>query len=136
MWGLVLGSRGADARTVVDGVKERLVSLAPSLPEGAHIEIFYDRSELIEKAVWTVQKVLLEAIALVVVLLVLFLGNLRAAIVVSLILPLAVLATFGIMRWWGLSANIMSLGGLAIAIGILGRLRGCCRRECRTPSGA
>ena len=119
VWGLVLGLRGADARIVVEGVKGRLVSLAPSLPEGARIEIFYDRSELIEKAVWTVQKVLLEAIALVVVLLVLFLGNLRAAIVVSLLLPLAVLATFGIMRWWGLSANIMSLGGLAIAIGIL-----------------
>ena len=119
VWALVLGLRGADARIVVEGVKGRLVSLAPSLPEGARIEIFYDRSELIEKAVWTVQKVLLEAIALVVVLLVLFLGNLRAAIVVSLLLPLAVLATFGIMRWWGLSANIMSLGGLAIAIGIL-----------------
>ena len=119
VWGLVLGLRGADARSVVEGVKERLIALAPSLPEGAHIEIFYDRSELIEKAVWTVQKVLLEAIALVVVLLVLFLGNLRAAIVVSVILPLAALATFGIMRWWGLSANIMSLGGLAIAIGIL-----------------
>ena len=119
VWGLVLGLRGADARTVVEGVKTRLASLAPSLPKGAHIEIFYDRSELIERAVWTVQKVLLEAIALVVVLLVLFLGNMRAAIVVSLILPLAVLATFGIMRWWGLSANIMSLGGLAIAIGIL-----------------
>ena len=62
---------------------------------------------------------LIEAIALVVVLLVLFLGNLRAAIVVSVILPLAALATFGIMRWWGLTANIMSLGGLAIAIGLL-----------------
>jgi heavy metal efflux system protein len=119
VWATVLGLRGSDARTVVDGVKARLESLTPGLPEGAHVEIFYDRSDLIEKAVWTVQKVLLEAIALVVVLLVLFLGNLRAAIVVSLILPLAVLSTFGIMRLWGLSANIMSLGGLAIAIGIL-----------------
>ncbi len=62
---------------------------------------------------------LIEAIVLVVILLVLFLGDLRAAIVVSVILPLAALATFGIMRWWGLSANIMSLGGLAIAIGLL-----------------
>ena len=89
------------------------------MPEGARIEIFYDRNDLIEKAVWTVQKVLLEALALVVVLLILFLGNLRAALVVSLSLPLAVLATFGIMRLYGLSANIMSLGGLAIAIGLL-----------------
>jgi heavy metal efflux system protein len=119
VWATVLGLRGSDARTVVEGVKARLESLAPTLPEGVRVKIFYDRSDLIEKAVWTVQKVLLEAIALVVLLLVLFLGNLRAALIVSAALPLAVLATFGIMRLWGLSANIMSLGGLAIAIGIL-----------------
>ncbi|MEK4035233.1 CusA/CzcA family heavy metal efflux RND transporter [Methylocystis sp. IM3] len=119
VWGLVLGLRGADARTVVDGVKARFAEIEPLLPKGAKIEIFYDRSELIGKAVWTVQKVLIEAIVLVVILLALFLGNLRAALVVSVILPLAALATFGIMRLWGLSANIMSLGGLAIAIGLL-----------------
>ncbi|WP_457796248.1 efflux RND transporter permease subunit [Methylocystis sp. S23] len=119
VWGLVLGLRGADARTVVSGVKARLAELEPNLPKGVKIEIFYDRSELIGKAVWTVQKVLIEAIVLVVILLALFLGNLRAALVVSVILPLAALATFGVMRLWGLSANIMSLGGLAIAIGLL-----------------
>src|SRR5829696_2488511 len=119
VWGIVLGLRGANARTVVEGAKARLAEIQKTLPEGARIEIFYDRNDLIEKAVWTVQKVLLEALALVVVLLVLFLGNLRAALVVSLSLPLAVLATFGIMRLYGLSANIMSLGGLAIAIGLL-----------------
>lgn len=119
VWGVVLSLRGADARAVVDGVKARFAELAPQLPPGAKIEIFYDRSDLIVHAVWTVEKVLLEAVALVVVLLLLFLGNLRAALVVSLILPLAAFATFGIMRWWGLSANIMSLGGLAIAIGLL-----------------
>ncbi|MBX9993094.1 efflux RND transporter permease subunit [Phreatobacter oligotrophus] len=119
IWALVLGLRGANARTVVDGVKARLEAIKPQLPEGVRVEIFYDRSELISKAVWTVQKVLLEAIAFVVVILLLFLGNLRAAVVVSLILPMAVLATFGIMSLYGLSANIMSLGGLAIAIGLL-----------------
>ncbi|HYF07028.1 MAG TPA: CusA/CzcA family heavy metal efflux RND transporter, partial [Acetobacteraceae bacterium] len=119
VWGIVLGLRGANARTVVEGAKARLAEIQKTLPEGVRIEIFYDRNDLIEKAVWTVQKVLLEALALVVVLLVLFLGNLRAALVVSLSLPLAVLATFGIMRLYGLSANIMSLGGLAIAIGLL-----------------
>jgi len=119
VWGLVLGLRGADARSVVTGVKARLAELEPLLPRGAKIEIFYDRSELIGKAVWTVQKVLIEAIVLVVILLALFLGNMRAAFVVSVILPLAALATFGVMRLWGLSANIMSLGGLAIAIGLL-----------------
>ncbi|GAA0575646.1 CusA/CzcA family heavy metal efflux RND transporter [Craurococcus roseus] len=119
VWGIVLGLRGANARTVVDGAKARLAEVQKTLPEGVRIEIFYDRNDLIEKAVWTVQKVLLEALALVVVLLLLFLGNLRAALVVSLSLPLAVLATFGVMRLYGLSANIMSLGGLAIAIGLL-----------------
>jgi cobalt-zinc-cadmium resistance protein CzcA len=119
VWGLVLGLRGADARSVVSGVKTKLDELAPSLPKGVKIEIFYDRSDLINKAVWTVQKVLLEAIGLVVILLALFLGNLRAALVVSIILPLAALSTFGVMKWYGLSANIMSLGGLAIAIGLL-----------------
>ncbi len=119
VWGIVLGLRGANARTVVDGVKSRIPEIERALPEGVRMHIFYDRSELISAAVWTVQKVLLEAVALVVVLLVLFLGNWRAALVVSLSLPMAVLATFGIMRLWGLSANIMSLGGLAIAIGLL-----------------
>lgn len=119
VWALVLGLRGADASTVVSGVKAKLEELKPRLPEGVKVDIFYDRSELISKAVWTVQKVLIEAIVLVVILLFLFLGNLRAAVVVSLILPLAALSTFAIMRLYGLSANIMSLGGLAIAIGIL-----------------
>lgn len=119
VWGMVLGLRGANARTVVDGVKQKFEEIKPLLPDGARIDIFYDRSELIGKAVWTVQKVLLEAIVLVVILLLVFLGNLRSALVVSVILPLAVLVTFGIMRMFGWSANIMSLGGLAIAIGLL-----------------
>ncbi len=119
VWGIVLGLRGANARTVVNGVTAKLDEIQKTLPEGVNIGIFYDRNDLIEKAVWTVQKVLLEAIALVTVLLILFLGNLRAALVVSLALPLAVLSTFGVMSLYGLSANIMSLGGLAIAIGLL-----------------
>ncbi|AHJ63076.1 Cobalt-zinc-cadmium resistance protein czcA [Granulibacter bethesdensis] len=119
VWATVLGLAGANARTVVDGVKAKLEEIKPLLPKGAHIDIYYDRSELIGKAVWTVQRVLLEAVTLVVVLLLLFLGGLRPALVVSIILPLAVLVTFGVMRLWGLSANIMSLGGLAIAIGLL-----------------
>ena len=119
LWVIVLGLRGADAATVVGGVKSRLETLKPQLPGDARIDVFYDRSELIGKAVWTVQKVLLEAIVLVLILLLLFLGNLRAALVVALILPLAVLTTFGVMKAYGLTANIMSLGGLAIAIGLL-----------------
>lgn len=119
VWGIVLGLRGANARSVVEGARERFPAIQNALPEGVNLVVFYDRADLIGKAVWTVQKVLLEAIALVVVLLVLFLGNWRAALVVSLSLPLAVLVTFGLMSHFGLSANIMSLGGLAIAIGLL-----------------
>ena len=117
--GLVLGLRGANAQSVVDGVKTRLAEIAPSLPDGVRIEAFYDRSNLVDRAVGTVAKALLEAIVLVIILLLAFLGNLRAALVVALILPLSALATFILMRLYGLSANLMSLGGLAIAIGML-----------------
>ena len=117
--GLVLGLRGANAGKVVAAVKQRLAELAPQLPPGVTVVPFYDRSELVGRAVHTVSKALIEAIVLVVVLLLAFLGNLRAALVVALMLPLAALATFIAMRTVGLSANLMSLGGLAIAIGML-----------------
>ncbi|MEN1929422.1 CusA/CzcA family heavy metal efflux RND transporter [Luteimonas sp. MJ250] len=117
--GLVVGLRGANASAVVDGVKTRLAELAPSLPPGMRVEPFYDRSELIDRATGTVGKALVEAMVLVVVLLLLFLGNVRAAVVVAVTLPLSVLTTFLLMRLTGLSANLMSLGGLAIAIGML-----------------
>jgi len=117
--GLVVGLRGADASRVVAGVKSRLEQLGASLPPGIRIEPFYDRSDLIQRATGTVTHALLEATVLVVLLLVLFLGNLRAALVVAVMLPLAVLLTFVVMRLTGLSANLMSLGGLAIALGML-----------------
>jgi len=117
--GLVLGLRGANAQSVVAGVKARLADIAPSLPAGVTIVPFYDRSNLVDRAIGTVSKALLEAIVLVVLLLLAFLGNLRAALVVALMLPLSALATFILMRLFGLSANLMSLGGLAIAIGML-----------------
>ncbi len=117
--GLVLGLRGANAQKVVDGVRAKLAELAPTLPAGVSTKVFYDRGSLVERAVGTVSKALMEAIVLVIVLLVLFLGNLRAAIVVALTLPLAVLITFILMQQFGMSANLMSLGGLAIAIGML-----------------
>lgn len=117
--GLVLGLRGANARSVVAGVKQRLAEIAPGLPKGVSIVPFYDRSSLVERAVATVSKALLEAIVLVVLLLLAFLGNLRSALVVALILPLSALGTFILMHLFDLSANLMSLGGLAIAIGML-----------------
>jgi cobalt-zinc-cadmium resistance protein CzcA len=113
--GLVVGLRGADASKVVAQVRDKLASL----PKGLRIEVFYDRSALIERAVGTVRDALVEATILVVILLLLFLGDLRAALVVSLTLPLAVLTTFLLMHLFGMSANLMSLGGLAIALGML-----------------
>jgi cobalt-zinc-cadmium resistance protein CzcA len=117
--GLVLGLRGANAQKVVEGVRAKLAELAPTLPKGVTTKVFYDRGSLVKRAVGTVSKALTEAIVLVVVLLMLFLGNLRAAVVVALALPLAVLITFILMQQFGMSANLMSLGGLAIAIGML-----------------
>ncbi|MGZ5803612.1 MAG: efflux RND transporter permease subunit [Xanthobacteraceae bacterium] len=119
IWALVLALRGANAKAIVSAVKQKFEELKPRLPERTNIVLFYDRNDLIEKAVSTVQEVLIEAVILVMVLLIFFLGNLRAALVVSVILPLATLITFGILRTVGYSANIMSLGCLAIAIGLL-----------------
>ena len=117
--GLVIGLRGADASQLVDGVKQRLEEIKPSLPAGMHVDVFYDRSDLIGSAVGTVESALVEATILVVILLLLFLGDLRASVIVALALPMAALLTFIFMRAIGLTANLMSLGGLAIAVGIL-----------------
>ncbi|MCC7247817.1 MAG: efflux RND transporter permease subunit [Lysobacter sp.] len=117
--GIVVALRGADASALVASIRQRLDELAPALPPGAKIVPFYDRSALISRAVTTVLRALLEATVLVVILLLLFLGELRAALVVALILPFAALGTFLLMRFTGMSANLMSLGGLAIAIGRL-----------------
>ncbi len=117
--GLVLGLRGANAQQVIDGVRAKLDEIKPTLPKGVNIEVFYNRSNLVEHAVATVTNALLEATVLVVILLILFLGNLRAALTVATALPLAVLGTFILMGQFNMSANLMSLGGLSIAIGIL-----------------
>ena len=117
--GLVLGLRGANAQQVVDGVKAKLAEIAPTLPKGVTTHVFYDRGSLVERAVHTVTKALLEAVVLVLILLVLFLGNFRAALTIAFALPLAALFTFLMMREFGMSANLMSLGGLSIAIGML-----------------
>ena len=117
--GLVLGLRGANARKVVEEVRQKLAQLQAGFPKGVHTQMFYDRGSLVQHAVGTVSEALLEAVVLVLALLLLFLGNLRAAVVVALTLPLAALITFILMSWFSMSANLMSLGGLAIAIGML-----------------
>ena len=117
--GLVLSLRGANASAVVKAVRARLDELQPRLPPGVSIHVFYDRADLIQRAVQTVTKALIEATVLVVILLLLFLGNLRAALVVAVTLPMAALITFSMMQLFGMTANLMSLGGLAIAIGLI-----------------
>lgn len=117
--GLVLLRKGANSRTTVAGAKQELELIKKALPEGVKIVPFYDRSELVTKAVSTVEKALTEAVILVLLVLIVMLGNFRSALTVAIILPLAVLFTFLMMRIFGVSANLMSLGGLAISIGIL-----------------
>jgi len=117
--GLVLGLRGANARDVVKGIENTLADITKSLPDDVSIDVFYNRGDLVAKAIGTVSKALIEAIVLVLVLLLLFLGDIRAATTVALVLPLAAMVTFIMMQQFGLSANLMSLGGLTIAIGML-----------------
>jgi cobalt-zinc-cadmium resistance protein CzcA len=117
--GLVLSLRGANARQTIAGIEKKLAEISPGFPKGVEAKVFYNRGNLVGKAVDTVLHALVEAIVLVIILLILFLGNLRAALVVALALPLAALFTFILMHYMGMSANLMSLGGLAIAIGML-----------------
>ncbi|MEE9475955.1 MAG: efflux RND transporter permease subunit, partial [Roseateles sp.] len=117
--GLVLGLRGSDARKLVEAVQEPLDTLGPQLPKGMSAHVFYNRGELVTRAANTVVRALIEASVLVVITLYLFLGGVRAALVVAATLPLSMLATFLLMRYVGLTANLMSLGGLAIALGML-----------------
>ena len=117
--GLVLGLAGANAQKVVDGVTRKIAEIQPTLPQGVELKVFYNRADLVRKAVATVSSALMEATVLVLILLGAFLGNLRAAVVVALVLPLSALSTFLLMRQAGMSANLMSLGGLAIALGML-----------------
>ena len=117
--GLVLSLRGANARQTIAGIEAKFAEISKSFPKGVEAKVFYNRGDLVGKAVGTVLHALLEAIVLVIVLLLLFLGNFRAALVVALVLPLSALFTFILMKQMGMSANLMSLGGLAIAIGML-----------------
>lgn len=119
--GIVLMLRGGNARDVVQGIKDRIDAIHAQhlLPDGLRIVPFYDRIELITAALNTVYKSLAEGVVLVVVVLFLFLGNIRSALIVVSTLLLAPLATFIVMGQVGLTANLMSLGGLAIAIGMI-----------------
>ncbi len=117
--GLVLSLRGSNAKNTVIAIEKKLDEIKPSLPEGIELKPFYNRGDLVKKAISTVGKALMEAVVLVLVLLFLFLGSIPAAVSVAIVLPLAACATFIVMYQIDLTANLMSLGGLAIAIGML-----------------
>jgi len=117
--GIVVMRYGENARATIDGVKAKLEALKPGLPEGVEIVETYDRSGLIDRAVDTLQRKLVEEFIVVALVCLLFLFHLRSSLVVVLSLPLGVLAAFVVMHAQGLNANIMSLGGIAIAIGAM-----------------
>lgn len=119
--GIVMMMRGGNAKEVVSRVKARVAEINDRgmLPGKLQIVPYYDRSELVDAALWTVTKVLLEGVVLVVIVLFLFLGDVRSSVIVLATLVLTPLMTFMVMNRMGLSANLMSLGGLAIAIGLM-----------------
>jgi Cu(I)/Ag(I) efflux system membrane protein CusA/SilA len=117
--GVVVIRNGANALEIIDAIKLKIKALEPGLPKGVHIVPFYDRSDLIRHSVDTLKTALIEEIVLVTLAHVLFLWHFRSILIVTLPLPLAVLCSFLFMHYIGISSNIMSLGGIAIAIGVL-----------------
>ena len=117
--GIVLLVKGGNSMAVVEKVKEKIKEVNKVLPQGVRAIPYYDRAELVKRVLSTITKALAEGSILVVIVLFVFLGSVRTALVVTLSLPLTVLCTFVFMKQWGLTANLMSLGGLAIAIGMI-----------------
>ena len=117
--GIALQRSGSNALDVIDSVKRRIAALMPSLPAGTKIVPVYDRSNLIESAIETLKHTLMEESVVVALVCIVFLLHIRSALVAILMLPVGILIAFGAMRMMGLGANIMSLGGIAIAIGAM-----------------
>src|SRR5688500_2733777 len=117
--GVVVARTGVNTKEVIDAVKARIAQIQPGLPEGVTIAPFYDRSTLIEQATGTLRRALIEEIVLVTLAHVVFLMHFRSILIVTIPLPLAVLISFLGMYYAGISSNIMSLAGIAIAIGVL-----------------
>ncbi|MGL2729139.1 efflux RND transporter permease subunit [Helicobacter pylori] len=117
--GLVLSLKDANTKEIIAQVYQKLEELKPFLPSGVSINVFYDRSEFTQKAIATVSKTLIEAVVLIIITLFLFLGNLRASVAVGVILPLSLSVAFIFIKLNNLTLNLMSLGGLIIAIGML-----------------
>jgi Cu/Ag efflux pump CusA len=117
--GVVVARYGENAKEVIDRVKEKLGDVEKGLPPGVKIKIAYDRSNLIEAAIATLKEALIEEIIVVSLVVLLFLFHVRSAVVAIVTIPLSVLIGFMLVKLFGISLNIMSLGGIALAIGDL-----------------
>ncbi len=117
--GVVLKRLGANTKATIDGIESRMTAIQAALPDGVTLEPFYDQSSLVAQAVDTVVTALLQAFVLIIIILLLFLMNIRATLLVLLSIPISIGLALMAMAYWGVSANLMSLGGLAIAIGML-----------------
>ncbi len=117
--GIVMKRMGANTKNTIDEINSRLPIIQNALPEGVKIEAFYDQADLIGKAVKSVSDALIQAFILIVIILIIFLMNLRAAFLVLISVPISIIIALMAMAHWGISANLMSLGGLVIAIGIM-----------------
>ena len=117
--GIVLKRMGANTKATIDGISARIPMINQALPEGVRFEPFYDQADLITKAVDTVVEALALAFIFIAVVLALFLMNLRATFLVLISIPISIGIALMVMSWMGLSANLMSLGGIAVAIGML-----------------
>ena len=117
--GIVVMRYGQNAKDVIDGVKEKIAALEKGLPPGVKIGVAYDRSDLIQRAVGTLRTALIEMSIVVTLVVLVFLLHFRSSLVVVLTLPVAMLIAFIVMKYFGITSNIMSLGGIAIAIGEL-----------------
>jgi copper/silver efflux system protein len=117
--GIVVMRTGENAQRVIDSVKEKIAQITPSLPPGVTIKPFYDRSDLIGRTVDTLKHALVEEIILVTLAHIIFLFHFRSILIVTIPLPVSILVSFILMNWFGISSNIMSLSGIAIAIGVL-----------------
>jgi Cu(I)/Ag(I) efflux system membrane protein CusA/SilA len=117
--GIVVMRYGENALRVIDGIKRKLKEIEPSLPEGVRIVPVYDRSELIRRAIDTLREKLIEESIVVALVCIVFLWHVRSALVAIITLPIAIILSFAPMLWLGLTSNIMSLGGIAIAIGAM-----------------
>jgi cobalt-zinc-cadmium resistance protein CzcA len=117
--GMAIMLKGANSKEVVDRVKATIPEIQKSLPPGVRLTPFYDRTDLIQACISTVSKAIAEGVILIVLILFLILWDMRAAIIVALLLPMTAAAAFILMGWQGLTANLMSLGGLAIALGMI-----------------